>query len=158
MQIKILAEQVGRLRLPFYVSVAGLGFALFWAGLSRFSPAGLEHLSGLAGVSPLCRWLFGPERVAVCSTLLGTAELVTASCLIAGLFVPEMGVWGALLAMVMVLAGMGLQLSLPASLIRVHGHWVPTPGSVQLLEKLIILGDACFVLFQYNRQSKKRLR
>jgi uncharacterized membrane protein YkgB len=157
MQIKIMAEQIGHLRIPFFISVAGLVVSLFWTGLLRFSPSGLEYLSSLSGECPLSRSL-QPRDVALLCKFLGTAELVVAFSLFAGLFVPEMGVWGALVLILIILASIVFHLSLPFPLVRAQGYWLPTTDGVRLFQQLMVLGDTCFVLFYYNRSSKEHMQ
>ena len=153
-----MAEQIGHLRIPFFISVAGLVVSLFWTGLLRFSPSGLEYLSSLSGESPLSRSLFLPQDVVLLCKFLGTAELVVAFSLFAGLFVPEMGVWAALVLIIIILAGIVFHLSLPFPLVQAQEYWLPTTDGVRLFQQLMILGDTCFVLFYYNRSSKKYIQ
>lgn len=154
MNTNTIAAAIQHLRLPFFVSVIGLILFLFWMGLLRFSPAEIRHMSELADASSLSNWLLQFTNAPFLCKLLGALEIFAASSLIAGTLVPEMGIIGSTLAILIILASILFLLSLPYPLIRLHQGWAPTTDGLKLFEDLMILGDSLFILLQYNRRLK----
>ncbi|HEX9514116.1 MAG TPA: DUF417 family protein [Puia sp.] len=130
---------------------------LFWAGAYKLTAPGAEGIVPLVTNSPLISWLHKILGTYGGSDFIGITEIVAASLILTGSFLPEAGMVGSLIAIIMFFVTSTMIITTPDSIIKVKGIGYMTFTGLFLFKDLVSLGSS-FYLLSHFRQKAQHLK
>ncbi|AVP82784.1 DUF417 family protein [Aeromonas hydrophila] len=134
----------------FLIALAGVVLTLLWIGVFKFTPTEAAAIRPLVASHPLMSWLYAVLSEQAVSNLIGLVEILIAGGLIAGLWLPRLGYWSSLGAILTFLVTLSFLLTLPGVWKLVDG--VPVTEFF-IFKDLVLLG----VAWHYLNLSRARL-
>ncbi len=149
---------VNRKNLPFWVISIGMIVMLLWAGSYKMTVPGADGIVPLVDNNPLISWHFKLFGVYHGSDLIGLTEVIAAVLMITGMFKPQAGVIGGIIAMVMFFVTSTMLITTPGSLTNVNGINYMSFLGLFLYKDVINLGASFYLIAQYGRKAMEKER
>lgn len=134
----------------FLVALGGVVLTLLWIGVFKFTPTEAAAIRPLVASHPLMNWLYSLLSEQGVSNLIGLVEIVIATGLVVGLWLPRIGYWSGWGAVVTFVATLSFLLTVPGVWKLVDG--VPVTEFF-ILKDLVLLG----VVWHYLNMSRAQL-
>jgi uncharacterized membrane protein YkgB len=148
-----LSAWVTKQNLPFMVIAAGMVVMLLWAGSYKMTVPGADGIVPLVDNSPLISWHFKLFGVYHGADMIGLTEVIAAIMIIIGLFKPEAGVIGGMIAVVMFFVTSTMLITTPGALINVKGMNYMSFLGLFLFKDIINLGASLFLISKFGQKA-----
>lgn len=148
-----LSGFISKLNLQFIVIMSGMVVMLLWAGAYKMTGPGAEGIVPLVDNSPLISWHFRLFGVYYGSDLIGLSEIMAALFLIAGLFRPQWGIIGGLIATVMFFITSTMVITTPDALVNVKGVNYMSFLGLFLFKDIINLGASLYLVAYFGNKA-----
>ena len=148
-----LAAWVTKQNLPFIVIATGMVVMLLWAGSYKMTVPGADGIVPLVDNSPLISWHFKLFGVYHGADMIGLTEVIAAIMILTGLFKPEAGVIGGMIAAVMFFVTSTMLITTPGALINVKGMNYMSFLGLFLFKDVINLGASLFLISKFGQKA-----
>jgi uncharacterized membrane protein YkgB len=144
---------VDRKNLPFIMVSAGMIVMLLWAGSYKMTGPGADGIVPLVTNNPLISWHFKLFGVYLGSDLIGLTEIIAAILMITGIFKPQAGIIGGMVAVVMFFVTSTMVITTPDALTNVNGISYMSFLGLFLFKDIIGLGASLFLIARFGQRD-----
>jgi len=148
-----LSLWVTKQNLPFVVISIGMVVMLLWAGAYKMTVPGADGIVPLVSNNPLISWHFKLFGVYHGSDLIGLTEVIAAILIIIGMFKPQAGIIGAIIAVSMFFITSTMVITTPGALINVNGINYMSFLGLFLFKDVINLGASLYLISKFGHKA-----
>jgi len=144
---------VSKKDIPFIVISFGIIVMLLWAGRYKMTAPGAEGIVPLVSNNPLISWHFKVFGTYHGSDIIGLAEITAALLMIVGLFKPQAGIAGGIIAVVMFFITSTMVITTPGALVNVNGFNYMSFLGLFLFKDIINLGASFYLITKFGHKA-----
>ena len=138
--------------LGYKVSVIGLAIILLWIGIFKFTPTEAKAIEPLVRNSFLMSWLYSLSSVQGVSIIIGSVEIMAATCLLLHFFWKKAGIVGGVICVFIFLATLSFLFTTPDVSKNVDGVMVT---EFFILKDIMALGIGLMVVGKSMERGSK---
>jgi uncharacterized membrane protein YkgB len=148
-----IAAWVSAKNIPFLIIAIGMIVMLFWAVAFKMTAPGAEGIVALASNSPLVGWdykVFGPY---IGADLIGVTEWIAGVLILTGIFKPNAGIVGGIIAAIIFFTTSTMLLTTPGAIIEVKGMGYMNNLGLFLYKDIINLGASFYLISYFGKKA-----